>query len=437
MGHLHDVKKEYRKLQERIDQGPAALPDHPSIMAALQMLYTPEEAELAARMPWQPISARRMARKMGTTVEAMEASLQRMADKGLVFDLVHPRTQKSAYVLAPSVVGFIEFTMMRVRDDIDQKQMAHHLHTYMFEDNAFAEGVFAKGDAQIGRALVHEDALKEEDFSEILDWERATRLIEASGGGALSLCYCRHKAQHLGESCDHPVEVCTSLSPSSDFVIRHGFGRKAEAAELLDVLAMARERGLVQVADNVQKRPMYICHCCGCHCGQLRAINSVGLAHAVRTSSRIAAVDARACTGCGRCVRRCPIGAISLVKGPPEHGRDGRITAQVDAEICLGCGVCFAACHKARALTLPQRAERVLTPESTLARIMLRAIERGTVHHMLFGTEDNFTMAFLHRFLGVVENLPPVRKAMLNQQVKSRFLERMLSEGKRRGADIV
>ena len=435
MGHLHDIKREYRALQKRIDQGPAALPAHPAIFEALQMLFTPEEAEIAVKMPWQPVSARRVARLVGDTVEAVEPKLQRMADKGLIFDLVHPKTGKTIYTLAPSVVGLIEFTMMRVRTDIDQKRMAGLLHTYLLEDKTFANALFAPGDAQVGRALVHEHILEADDLSEVLDWERATQLLEASGGGAVSLCYCRHKAEHLDEPCTHPVEICTSLQPASDFVIRHGFGRRAEVSELLEILAMARERGLVQIGDNVQKRPTYICHCCGCHCGQLRAISTAGLSHAVRTSPRIAAVDTTTCKGCGRCVRRCPIGALSLEKGPPEHGQDGRIRAVVDLEICLGCGVCHAAC-KTKSLSFPHRGERILTPESTLARIMQRSIERGAVHHMLFGSEENLTMAFLHRFVGAVENLPPVRRVLLNRQVKSRFLEWMMSEGKRRGADV-
>lgn len=46
-------------------------------------------------------------------------------------------------------------------------------------------------------------------------------------------------------------------------------------------------------------------------------------------------VSAEACTACGRCVQRCPVGAISI--GPDR-------VAVVDREVCYGCGECVAAC---------------------------------------------------------------------------------------------
>jgi hypothetical protein len=38
-------------------------------------------------------------------------------------------------------------------------------------------------------------------------------------------------------------------------------------------------------------------------------------------------------------------------------------------------------------------------------------------------------MAFLHRFVGVVEGLPPVRKALLSRQLKSRFIDWLVAAG--------
>ena len=46
-------------------------------------------------------------------------------------------------------------------------------------------------------------------------------------------------------------------------------------------------------------------------------------------------VGADTCTACGRCVRWCPVGAMSI--GPDR-------VATVDRSLCYGCGECVAAC---------------------------------------------------------------------------------------------
>lgn len=51
-------------------------------------------------------------------------------------------------------------------------------------------------------------------------------------------------------------------------------------------------------------------------------------------SMQIMWVDATRCTGCGVCVRACPVGAITLM--------DGR--AHIDDQLCTGCGACVSLC---------------------------------------------------------------------------------------------
>ena len=60
----------------------------------------------------------------------------------------------------------------------------------------------------------------------------------------------------------------------------------------------------------------------------------IGSAYAV-AKLMPAVVDEEKCLGCGKCVERCPIGAISL-------NEDG--LAIVDKEKCEGCQKCAKAC---------------------------------------------------------------------------------------------
>ena len=119
-----------------------------------------------------------------------------------LMDLVSPKTGEAKYLLAPPVVGFFEFSMMRTHDMFDKLSVAKAMDAYMHGDDTFAREVFGN-DTVIGRAMVHEDVLAR-SIPEVLDWERTTRLIEESDQIAVSHCYCRHKAEHLGKACDVP-----------------------------------------------------------------------------------------------------------------------------------------------------------------------------------------------------------------------------------------
>ena len=77
-----------------------------------------------------------------------------MAAKGLVMDLDHHGERYVA--LAPVVIGFFEFTFMRVREDAPMEQLAELFHEYMYDDESFAHAVF-RGSTQIGRSLVREE----------------------------------------------------------------------------------------------------------------------------------------------------------------------------------------------------------------------------------------------------------------------------------------
>ena len=58
---------------------------------------------------------------------------------GLVLDLIHPDTGRTKYLLSPPVVGFLEFSMMRVNDGIPKKRMAEALEAYTHFDGTFVK----------------------------------------------------------------------------------------------------------------------------------------------------------------------------------------------------------------------------------------------------------------------------------------------------------
>ena len=176
----------------------------------------------------------------------------------------------------------------------------------------------------------------------------------------------------------------------------------------------------MQFGENVQRRVSFICNCCGCCCEALTAARRFAHMHPVHTSNFRPEVDGAECTGCGKCVDACPVEALSLTSANDPH-KSRRKTARLDAEVCLGCGVCVRACTE-EGISLKPRAARVITPVNNAERYVRMAIERGKLQDLIF---DNRVMAShraLAALLGAVLRLPPVKQALANEQLKSRFV---------------
>ena len=182
---------------------------------------------------------------------------------------------------------------------------------------------------------------------------------------------------------------------------------------------------MVHVADNVQNNVSYICHCCGCCCGQLRAISRHGIQHAVHTSNFLAYTDGEKCKGCARCVKACPVMAIEL-----KATSFGKTSVLIDEDLCLGCAACNIAC-KNKALSMKPREKRVFTPEDNIERLVRAAVEHGTIQHMLFDDPDSVTSRGMNLALGALLSLPPAKQLLAMDQVKSTFVKTLVNGAKK------
>lgn len=424
MGHISEIKKEYKDLRKRLDMNPVGAPEAEGIYDVLKIMFSEEQARVGAQMPMAPATLGKISRKTGIPEAKLRDILETMADRGVVMDFHNKKNDKTYYMLAPTVVGFFEFSLMRTRDDIPQKELSEAMYKYMYGTHDFAKDVFQKN-TQLGRALVAETALSEDDLSEVLEWERATHLVGDAELHGVSMCYCHHKAQHLGKECERPTVTCLSIGMGADWLIRRNLAKQISKEESMDIMVQSREMGLVQTADNVQKEVSFICNCCGCCCGMLSAMNYHGLSNAVHTSNYIAEIDKEACKGCAKCAKKCPIKAIEMKEEQKEDGKKNK-WAEVDKSICLGCGVCHGQC-KFESIAMKKRKKRdILTPEGTMERVLRMAIERGKLQNFLFDDVPNAD--FLKNLTGAALKLPVTKKILLNNEVQSRFIEFITSK---------
>jgi ferredoxin len=419
----------YRRLGKKLDTMPMRAPWNDALYGILKELYSAEEADLVIRMPYGLSSIHRLEKAVGLDRPRLSALLETACTKGLVIDICV--NGKYYFGPSPMVVGIFEFTMMRTGNP-SAKKMAGLFHEYMETDEAFYKENFGRGEQiSVLRTLPHEEAVGD-GYTEILGYESAQEIIRKNKRFAIGLCSCRHEKEHLGrKGCDVPLSTCSSFGLAADYVIRRGAAREVSKEEMLESLGRSRELGLVLSADNVRRNVNFLCHCCGCCCHALRGIREKGYANPVVTSGFVAETDEEKCVGCGLCARDCPIDAVAMEDRGGEATKRKKISS-TDLSLCLGCGVCILSCRK-KARTLVQSGRRVILPETTFERILLQSLERGTLQHQLFDDPQRITHAFMRGLLGAFLRLPPVKKALMSDALRSRFLDSMKHAAAARG----
>ena len=80
-------------------------------------------------------------------------------------------------------------------------------------------------------------------------------------------------------------DICLTFGSTARSLAKHGYAREVSAAEGLELLHQAQERGLVQFGENVRERPAFMCNCCGCCCEAMLAARRFGFLHPVHTTN--------------------------------------------------------------------------------------------------------------------------------------------------------
>ncbi len=422
MAH-HLEKTPYAGLIDRLNRFPQGAPPSELLYRILAMLFSEKEAELVALLPIRPFNAEKAAKVWKMDLSSARKILDELANRAILVDI--EQNGEVLYCLPPPMAGFFEFSMMRLRNDLDQKVLSELFYQYINVEEDFIRALILDGETQLGRVFVQEPALGEENAIHVLDYERASEVIRTAIHIGVSMCYCRHKMTHLERACDAPLDICMTFNTTASSLTRHGFARQVSSSECLDLLNTAYSKNLVQFGENVRKQVNFICNCCGCCCEALLAIQKFGLVRPIH-SNFIAQIIEDKCVGCGQCSSLCPVNAISLVN-EDKTVTDSESRAKIDDKMCLGCGVCVNNCPTG-ALYLESRPERTITPVDSVHRAVIMAIERGSLQDLIFYNQSLFSHRALAAVLGAILKLPPIKRAMASRQLKSRYLEVLLQK---------
>ncbi|MFW9940985.1 MAG: DUF362 domain-containing protein [Candidatus Thorarchaeota archaeon] len=356
---MNDTSKDiYRILQEHLDSMPVGFPATESgvEIRILKHLFTPEEAEIALKLKFQPEPLKRVFKrfkKSGIALNELEQKLDDMYFKGIINRGINTvgDAEEKYYAIVPLAIGIYEFQLGRLTKDFytDHEQ---------YVDEAFIHEYNSTGIPQL-RVIPIEETIEHEQ--KIASYDDMRNLIENIGEPiAVAECICRQAKDLMGEPCKKTklVESCFTFRNAAKSYLEKGLAREITKEEALNLLKKAEEDGLVLQPGN-SLRPMNICTCCGCCCGILTHQKKIPEPAQFFATNYYAEVDQDACIGCGTCEERCNMDAI--------HIEDA--IAHVDLTRCIGCGVCVPTCTS-DAMKLSKKEKETLPPRNTLATYM-------------------------------------------------------------------
>lgn len=320
----------------------------------LKALFTEEEARAALSLSAvaEPIEAIR--RRVGNTdAEGLAELLDNLARKGAIntgVTRVGSRRMRT-YGLAPLVIGMFEFQVDKLTPEY-----VRDFRAYL--DEGFRESIVGVPTAQVRTVPVRAEFAS---GRRVARYENIREYV-ASHPGPFSVinCVCRQSAEILGEACSTSAthETCLMIGG----VAEHG--REITADEVLSILDRAEREGHVLQPQN-SRRPGFICCCCRDCCEILRNARKLPRPADAVPSAFSASIDGARCTECGLCLKRCPMGAITLT---------GRC-ATVTEDRCIGCGLCATTCP-ADAVSLVRRKKRPRTPRTTTSMYLRMYADR-------------------------------------------------------------
>jgi H+/Na+-translocating ferredoxin:NAD+ oxidoreductase subunit B len=333
----------YERLATALNKLPNSFPRTKSNIeiTLLKKIFLPEEARLAGQLTGtrEPVSviAKRVGMTEAETLKRLKGLLER--------DFIWADAEEGPFRLAPFVVGIYEAQM---------ETMDHEL-AHLFEEYLHQGGIeIMRPQPAIHRVIPAQSATKTEW---ILPYDKLRELMMSCNTFRVRDCICRKQQDLVGtRKCAFPlhVELIFYTGPESSGAVTPPFVSKEEALAVLD---KTEEIGLVHTVSNVAKGVFYVCNCCGCCCGILRGITEFGIEKSVAAANYYSVIDPDKCQGCGTCIERCQMRAVSA---------QGEI-AVVDRAKCIGCGLCASGCPSSVARLERKPEDQIVNPPKDFA----------------------------------------------------------------------
>jgi ferredoxin len=339
------------RLQKHLDRQAVGFPSTRSgvEIKLLKHIFTPEEAEIACCLSHKFESLATIFSRAGHLVDSpveLEQCLDGIQKKGGIESTI--KTGRMHYCNAPLIVGMYEYQISRLTPEF-VKDFNAYTSNRKFGIEFLGTKLPQMRTIPVAKSIHPQHNVS--TFDEVL-----TLLQQADEPFVIHECICRKKKSIEGSACKvtDRKETCLSIGPMARMALTAGAGREITREEALASIEENQKQGLVLQPSNTQKAE-FICSCCGCCCGMLGIHQDLPKPLDFWVANFYAEVDSALCEGCGACVKRCQVGAVSVsAKKQP---------AVVDLDRCIGCGVCVPACPT-KSITLAKRPVEVRPPQT-------------------------------------------------------------------------
>lgn len=345
-------EKVYRDLQKHLDKQAVGFPATESgvEIRILKELFDPEQASLALNLNYKPQSASDIYNRVkdtGISLDKVESMLKEMARNGAIGET--ERDGIEHYFTMPLLVGIVEWHVLNATPQ------------FWADISEYASGEFRKAYATTRlsqmRTIPVEKSIDVEHS--ITTYDHVREIINTTEGPILiSTCMCREGAKGRGEPCQKTSrqETCMGFGDWARHFAKLGNGREITREEALEITRQNEEDGLVLQPTNYEKLD-FICACCGCCCGILQIHKLLPKPAENWAHNFYAVVDTESCAGCGTCVERCQVNAVTINE---ESGY-----SMINLDRCIGCGNCVVTCPSQALQLVKMEIETVPPKDST------------------------------------------------------------------------
>ncbi len=311
----------------------------------IKRFFTPEDAAYWLEMDTtEYFTAQMFAEQVDIPLEKASEILESMAHRGLLYRV--RRGGRAEFRVVPAAHGVYEFNLNHLDEMGWTTSLAGHMGEGLLQQVYNAKIPFYRS------VPLNLDVVQ---GGEVYPYDDIVEQVHQYQKFGVSICTCRQLNKNVGApDMGFPMETCITCGEMAEFYLENGLAREIDADEVLQILQEGRDAGMViQCVCSKSSEIICLCHVDGC--GILQAAKMFpGNANKNISHYRITC-DYDLCDGCGDCVDRCTMHAITL---------DENEKPVTDAS-CVGCGQCAYICPQhARILVKKDPSEIEELPES-------------------------------------------------------------------------